>query len=104
LQTRSAAKARPAAKSSLRSSDLRVGPLLPMPQLLRKAGVRPALVMANCRLKVAVFDDPETRIPFETAALLNLECTNATQRPDFGLLIVQRFDFASMGAIAALMQ
>lgn len=84
--------------------DVRVGPLASIPQLLREAGVDPLPVLAGCGLAPATFDDADNRIDFNSASQLIDDCARLTGRPDFGLLIAQRFELESFGIVALLMQ
>ena len=85
-------------------ADLRIGPLLPLPALLLEAGIDPAPLLAASGIAASAFNDAETRLPFHAAARLLHAAAQATGRADFGLLVAQRFDFASLGLLALLMQ
>jgi AraC-like DNA-binding protein len=95
------AAARPPAASP---ADISIAPLLPVPSLLRESGIDPAPLLAAAGIAASAFDDAETRVPFEAGARLLLDATRATGREDFGLLVAQRFEFASLGLLALLMQ
>ncbi len=84
--------------------ELRAGPLMPVPSLLRAAGFDPQPVLARCGLAPTAFDDADTRIDFDRATQLLEECARLTGRSDFGLLIGERFDFGTLGVVAQLMQ
>lgn len=84
--------------------DISIAPLLSVPGLLREAGIDPAPLLAAAGIAASAFDDARTRVPFEAAARLLLDAARATRREDFGLLIAQRFEFASLGLLAMLMQ
>ncbi len=94
-------EARPAAAVP---ADISIGPLLPVPGLLREAGIDPAPLLAAAGMAPSVFDDAATRVPFAAAARLLLEAAQAAGREDFGLLVAQRFEFGSLGLVALLMQ
>jgi len=86
------------------AADISVAPLLSVPGLLRESGIDPAPLLAAAGIAPSTFDDAATRVPFAAAARLLLEAAQATGREDFGLLVAQRFDFASLGLLALLMQ
>ena len=99
------AEASPAARPAAAvPADISMAPLLPVPGLLRESGIDPAALLAAAGLAPTVFADAATRVPFASAARLLLEAAQATGREDFGLLVAQRFDFASLGLLALLMQ
>ncbi len=83
---------------------LRVGPLSPLLDLLREDGRDPAAMLEFCALPTTLFDDSGALISFDAAARLLRESAVALGRADIGLLIGQRFDFASFGLLATLMQ
>ena len=85
-------------------ADVSIGPLLPVPGLLRESAIDPAPLLAAAGLAASVFDDATTRVPFAAAARLLLEAAQATGREDFGLLVGQRFEFGSLGLLSLLMQ
>jgi len=84
--------------------DLRIGPLLPVPGLLREAGIDPRPLLAASGLAASAFDDADTRLPFHAATHLLLAAAQATGRADFGLLVAQRFEFTSLGLLNLLVQ
>jgi AraC-like DNA-binding protein len=83
---------------------LSIAPLLPLPRLLLDTGIDPAPLLAIAGICASAFADAGTRIPFEAAARLLRDAARAARREDFGLLVGQRFDFASLGLLALLMQ
>lgn len=84
--------------------DVRVGPVLPIPSLLAEHGLDPAQVLAQVGLDLRLFDDPENRVSFVVLGRLLETCVNLTKRPDFGLLIGQRFRPESLGVLGQLMR
>jgi AraC-like DNA-binding protein len=105
LSKRQAAEAKQIARQAAAApADLSIAPLLPVPGLLRDAGIDPAPLLAATGISAAAFADAGTRVPFDAAARLLYEAAQATRREDFGLLVGQRFDFASLGLLALLMQ
>ena len=98
-------EARPAARRAAASpADISIAPLLPVPGLLLESGIDPAPLLAAAGIAASAFDDARTRVPFEAGARLLLDAAQATRRADFGLLVAQRFEFASLGLLALLMQ
>jgi AraC-like DNA-binding protein len=85
-------------------ADISIAPLLPVPGLLRESGIDPAPLLAAAGIAASVFDDAATRVPFVDGARLLFDAARATGREDFGLLVAQRFEFASLGLLALLMQ
>lgn len=87
-----------------RSGEVRIGPLRPVAALLREHGVDPVGALAACGLPTTAFDDPDRRIPFRTAARLLQQGAWLTGRPDFGLRVGERLDFADLGVLGMLAQ
>ena len=83
--------------------DLRLGPLSPIPALLRDLGVDPAPALAACGLTVDAFDDPERRLPYRAAAGAFAQAAGASGREDFGLLLGQRFETRFLGLLGRVM-
>ncbi len=98
-------EARPASRpAAALPPDLSIAPLLPVPGLLRESGIDPAPLLAAAGIAASAFDDAATRVPFAAGARLLLDAARATRREDFGLLVAERFEFASLGLLALLMQ
>jgi AraC-like DNA-binding protein len=81
-----------------------MAPLLPVPGLMRELGVDPAPLLASLGLDAALFDDPENRAPYAKLSHLLELAALATGRPHFGLLVGQRFDGRTLGALNDLMR
>jgi AraC-like DNA-binding protein len=84
--------------------DLRTGPVLPVPALLREFGLDPAPLLARACVAPARLDNAEDRIAFAAVGRLLDECVRATGCAHFGLLAGQRFDAATLGALGTLMR
>ncbi len=84
--------------------ELRIAPLLPVPDLLLEAGIDPASLLAGAGIAESAFADASTRVPFQSAARLLHDAARACGREDFGLLVGQRFEFGGLGLLTLLMQ
>jgi AraC-like DNA-binding protein len=84
--------------------DVRVGPLVPIPSLLREHGLDPSLVLAQVGLDARLFDDPENKLSFGALGRLLETCVKLTRCRHFGLLIGQRFHMRSLGVLGELMR
>jgi AraC-like DNA-binding protein len=83
--------------------DVRVGPLLVVPALLRERGLDPADVLAKVGLDQQLFEDPENRVSFDVLGRLIETCVELTRCPHFGLLIGQQFHIEALGVLGDLM-
>ena len=84
--------------------DIRIGPIQPVPGLLRDFGVEPAGVLAKVGLVERQFEDAENRISFDALGHLIQACVAATHCPHFGLLIAQHFSPSMLGLNYYLMR
>jgi AraC-like DNA-binding protein len=84
--------------------DVRVGPLLPIPAILREHGIDPLGMLAQVGLDSRLFDDPEHRVSMEVLGRMLDVCSRLTHCPHFGLLIGQRFDMRALGVLGELMR
>jgi AraC-like DNA-binding protein len=87
-----------------RTDDIRIGPVLPIPEVLRECGVEPGPVLARAGFDERLLSRPEDRVSFEVLARLVHEAIEATDCPHFGLLLGRRFSPATMGAVFQLMK
>jgi AraC-like DNA-binding protein len=78
---------------------VRVGPLLPVPDLLREFGVPPERVLQKFGFAESVLADPENTIAAEVRGPILAACARETGCPHFGLLLGQRLNVSSLGAI-----
>jgi AraC-like DNA-binding protein len=85
-----------------RGRELRAGPLMPIPALLREFGVDPAAVLSRAGVDPHWLEDAETRIAFNTVGRLVDACVRATGCAHFGLLVGQRLDGNALGAVGTL--
>jgi AraC-like DNA-binding protein len=84
--------------------DLRIGPIRAIPDVLTEMGVRPAEVFAVAGVDLALFRDPDSRVPFEAIGRLLQACVAATRCDHFGLLVGERFELTGLGPIGRLMR
>ena len=86
------------------TAEVRIGPVGAIPELLRKFGVVPSLPFLRAGVPFSMFNNPENKIAFEALGRLLSECSAATDRADFGLLVGERFGLEGLGAIGYLMR
>ena len=86
------------------SGEVRVGPLMPVADLLREHGADPAAVLMACGLPADALADADRRISFRSAACLAQRSAWTLQRPDFGLLVGQRLQLTRLGLLGELMR
>lgn len=86
------------------AGTVRAGPLQPALTLLREHGADPAAVLAACGLPADALDDGDRRIPLRTAACMFQQGALAISRPDFALLVGQRFELGRAGTLGDLMR
>ena len=68
--------------------DVRIGPILAIPAVLTELGVRPQRAFAQAGLNPQVFQDAESRLPFEAVGrLLEIWPSRLTGCLHFGLLV-----------------
>jgi AraC-like DNA-binding protein len=84
--------------------DVRVGPILAIPAVLTELGVRPQRAFAQAGVNPQVFQDPESRMPFEAVGRLLETCVALTGCLHFGLLVGMRFDMKGFGTLGYLMR
>lgn len=83
--------------------NVRVGPLLPVVDLLREHGVELDKVLARAGLPAGVFDDAENWISFRDLSNLLEACAALTGYSNYGLLIGRRFRLPLLGVLGQLM-
>jgi AraC-like DNA-binding protein len=77
----------------------RVGPLLPLVPILAEAGVSVAEVLNRIGMNPEIFDDPDNRIPFDTAGKLLETSARMARLPDLGLRLGSAGKLANFGAV-----
>lgn len=86
------------------AGDIRIGPILAIPAVLRELGVRPQKAFTRAGVPMALFRDPNARLPIESAGRLLQECARLTDSPHFGLLVGGRFQLADLGPLGEQMR
>jgi AraC-like DNA-binding protein len=97
---------RPAAAAFVQSGagDIRIGPILAIPQVLQALGVEPKAAFERAGVAPALFHDPDARMPLEAAGRLLRECARLADCPHFGLLVGERFSLDGLGPLGELMR
>ena len=93
--------------STLRSSapgEVRIGPLRALPAVLREWGVEPQRAFALAGVEPGLFDDADSRLPFETLSRLLDICSELSGCAHFGLAVGERFELRAFGALGELMR
>ena len=86
------------------AGDIRIGPILAIPQVLRDLGARPQTAFARAGVRMSLFRDPDARLPLEVAARLFTECARLADCPHFALLVGERFSLDGLGPLGELMR
>jgi AraC-like DNA-binding protein len=92
-----------AAERRTLGATVRVGPLAPIPQLLRELGVDPEPIVHEAGFELAFFDDPELPMPYRAGSALLARCVAATRCQHFGLMLGERAGPSSLGLAGFLM-
>ena len=87
-----------------RAGHVRAGPMRPIGVLLREHGVDLAAVLRECGLPATALDDADAQLSYRDGGCLFQRAAWALQRPDFGLLVGERFELASLGLLGDLMR
>jgi AraC-like DNA-binding protein len=84
--------------------DVRVGPILAIPDILTELGVSPQRAFAQAGVDPGLFQNPENRIQIETLGRLLEMCVALTGCHHFGLLVGERFDLKRFGPLGYLLR
>ena len=103
MPRRSALRPAPSSLFSM-AGDVRIGPLMAVPDVLTDLGVTPRRAFARAGMNLRQFRNPESRIPFEALADLLSLCADLTGCGHFGLLVGERFRLQALGDIGHLMR
>jgi AraC-like DNA-binding protein len=104
---KNAVKSNPLALDSLAISepgDVRVGPILAIPDILTELGVSPQRAFTQAGVDPRLFQDPENRIQIEALGCLFETCVALTGCHHFGLLVGERFDLKGFGPLGYLLR
>lgn len=82
----------------------RVGPMLPVQDILREAGLDPAAILAQADFPESYLSDPENQVPVSASLRLLAVCAVRMNCPHFALLIGMRGGLASLGRLGFLVQ
>jgi AraC-like DNA-binding protein len=86
------------------AGEVRIGPVLALPAVLRELGVDPQRALAQAGIDAGAFDHPENRMRFDDLGRLLVLCVALTGRDDFGLRVGERFDLSGFGLLGELMR
>ena len=105
-QLKQSRRARIRQQADLRSpsDEIRIGPAIPVRELLLEFGVDPAPVLARAAFDPSLLRDPDRRVGFDVMGRLVNEAVATTGCPHFGLLLGQRFSPATIGPVFQLMK
>ncbi|MCB2020465.1 MAG: AraC family transcriptional regulator [Burkholderiaceae bacterium] len=84
--------------------EVRIGPLRALPTVLREWGVEPQRAFARAGVDPGLFDDAESRMPFEALSRLLDICSKLSGCAHLGLLVGERFDLRAFGPLGQLMR
>jgi hypothetical protein len=86
------------------AGDIRIGPILAIPQVLQDLGARPQTAFARAGVRLSLFRDPDARLPLEVAGRLFFESARLADCPHFALLVGERFSLDGLGPLGELMR
>lgn len=78
---------------------IRIGGVLPLPDLLRERGIEPGPVIHRAGMIPAIFDDPEKVVPYVQMCRLMEMASQAANCEHFGLLVGARATIATIGLV-----
>ncbi len=84
--------------------DVRIGPVLAIPDVLSGFGISPQRAFALVGFDPRLFDDPDNRVSLDALGNLLQTCAALTNCPHFGLLVGERFELKSFGPLGYLMK
>lgn len=84
------------------SASFRVGSSFLLPQIIQSLGHSPEAVFEAAGVDLALYDHPENRIAVEDLGKLFACSSQATGRPDIGLLIAEDFRPLGLGLVGVL--
>lgn len=90
--------------AAVTDGQVRLGPLMGLPGLLREMGQDPEAVIQSAAVDARLFEDPENVIDFPRAGRLLARCAACTARPDFGLLLGRSAGLDALGVVGLLVR
>jgi AraC-like DNA-binding protein len=85
-------------------ATVRIGPIAPIPDVLRRLGADPARVLAEAGVDVEVFDDPDNLISYAVRSRLLRHCVATTGCRHFTHLLCQQAGLHSLGLVGLLVK
>jgi len=85
-------------------SPIGIGPILPLPQVLRSLGADPAEILSEAGVDPELFNDPRSRISFAARGRLIAHCVARTGCQHLGLLVAQQVGLHSLGLVGLLVR
>ncbi len=86
------------------AGDIRIGPILAIPQVLQDLGARAQTAFARAGVRMSLFRDQDARLPLEAAGRLFFESARLADCPHFALLVGERFNIDGLGPLGELMR
>lgn len=93
-----------AATSVSRTGDVRIGPVLAIPDVLSALGVSPQKAFEQAGFDPRLFDDADNRVSLDALGHLVQTCAVLTKCAHFGLLVGERFELKGFGPLGYLMK
>jgi AraC-like DNA-binding protein len=87
-----------------RPGDVRIGPVLAIPDVLSALGVNPQKAFAVAGFDPRLFDDADNRVSLDALGHLVQTCAVLTNCAHFGLLVGERFELKGFGPLGYLMK
>lgn len=84
--------------------EIRVGPLRTIPAVLGELGVDPRRAFEQAGVDLGVLNNPDNRIRIQDLGRLIDACVALTRCRHFGLLVGERFDLRTLGALGELLR
>ena len=84
--------------------DVRIGPVLAIPDVLSGLGVSPHKAFAQAGFDPRLFDDADNRVSLDALGNLVEICAALTNCAHFGLLVGERFELKGFGPLGYLMK
>lgn len=85
-------------------ATVRIGPIVPLPDLLAKLGADPASVLREAGVDVKLFDDPDNLISYAARSRLLRHCVAATGCRHFTHLLCRHAGLHSLGLVGLLVK